>query len=147
MQKKGLAVKEIYGFKKSMDLKLPLFISKIKAGFPSPADDYIEKDLDLNSFLIKHPAATFFLRVEGDSMVDAGINSGDILIVDKSITAKNSSIVIAVINGELTVKRIQKSGKKLYLVPENEKYPPIEIMPDMDFQIWGVVTNVIHSVE
>src|SRR4030042_6039051 len=102
----NMKISKLYNFKNKTKVKLPLYISRIKAGFPSPADDYIEKELDLNEYLIKHPAATFFVRVEGNSMIDAGIHSGDILIVDKSLEAKNNKIVIAVVNGELTVKRI-----------------------------------------
>lgn len=146
MIKNSIKIKEIYSFKNNSKIKLPLYSSKIKAGFPSPADDYIEKELDLNTHLIKHPAATFFLKVEGDSMINAGIHSGDILIVDKALETKNNSVVIAVINGELTVKRIFKNEKKLYLMPENQNYKPIEVKPDMDFQVWGIVTYVIHSL-
>jgi len=142
-----MKISELYGFKNKTKVLLPLYISRIKAGFPSPADDYIEKELDLNEYLIKHPAATFFVRVEGNSMIDAGIHSGDILIVDKSLEAKNNKIVIAVVNGELTVKRIKKTDKKVYLAAENDSYQPIEIKGDMDFVIWGVVTNVIHPLD
>lgn len=142
-----LRVKNIFSFKKKQSINLPLYISRVKAGFPSPADDYIEKQLDLNEYLIKHPASTFFVRVEGDSMIDAGIHSGDILIVDKSLEPKNNKIVIAVVNGELTVKRIKKTGGKVFLIAENDNYSPIEITGDTDFVIWGIVTNVIHSVE
>lgn len=141
-----LKVKNIFSYSKNKSLKLPLFTSRIKAGFPSPADDYIEKNLDLNEFLIKHPSSTFFVRVEGESMKDAGINSGDILIVDKSLEPKNNRIVIAAINGELTVKRIMKKHDKLYLIPENDNFTPIEINKNAEFNIWGVVTYVIHPV-
>jgi len=126
--------------------KMPLFTSHISAGFPSPADDYIEKRLNLNDLLIKNRASTFFVKVSGDSMLDAGIHNGDILVVDRSKTPVNNSIVIAVLNGELTVKRIRKTRKKLYLAPENEDYAEIEITKDMDLTVWGVVTNVIHPV-
>lgn len=143
----NMKISELFSFRNNTSVKLPLYLSRIKAGFPSPADNYIEKELDLNEYLIKHPAATFFVRVEGNSMIDAGIHSGDILIVDKSLEAKNNKIVIAVVNGELTVKRIKKTDKKVYLVAENDSYPPIEIKDDMDFVIWGVVTNVIHPLE
>jgi DNA polymerase V len=100
---------------------------------------------DLNKQLVKHPTATFFVRVTGDSMIDAGIHSGDTLIVDRSLEPKNGSIVIAVLNGELTVKRLSKESNKLYLMPENQNYDPIEILEETQFEIWGVVTNVIHS--
>jgi len=125
---------------------LPLYLSRIKAGFPSPAEDYLDKKLDLNEHLIKHPASTFFVKVKGDSMIGAGINSGDILIVDRSLEPKDKRIVVAVVNGDFTVKRISKKGEKLTLLPENPKYDPIEIKDGMDFEVWGVVTNVIHQV-
>ena len=125
---------------------VPLFISRVRAGFPSPADDYLDKKLDLNEFLIKHPAATFFVNVEGDSMINAGIYSGDILIVDRSLEAKNTNVIVAVLNGEFTVKRIRKWAGKIFLCPDNEKYSAMEVTPDMDFDVWGVVIYVIHSV-
>ena len=125
---------------------LPLFLERVSAGFPSPADDYMEDRLDLNRHLVKHPAATFFVRASGDSMRGAGIHSGDILVVDRSLEPVNNSVVIAVINGELTVKRIMKSREKLFLIPENESYRPIEIRDGMDFEVWGVVTTVIHAL-
>lgn len=124
----------------------PLFSSMVAAGFPSPADDYIEKTLDLNEHLIRHPAATFFVRVEGSSMVNAGVHSGDILIVDRSLEPADKRIIIAVINGELTVKRVRKHKDKLCLVPENDTFEAITVTEEMSFQVWGVVTHVIHSV-
>lgn len=123
----------------------PLVVSSVSAGFPSPADDYIEGQLDLNQHLIRHPAATFFVRVDGDSMIDAGIHPGDILIVDRALEPKDKNVVIANINGELTVKRIRIKYKKILLMPENENYPPLPIPAGMDFQVWGVVTYVIHE--
>lgn len=126
--------------------ELPLFLSKVRAGFPSPADDYLDKRIDLNEHLIQHPAATFFVKVKGDSMVNAGIQSGDILIVDRSLEPRDKRIVVAILNGEFTVKRIRKKNNKLYLVSENEAFAAIEITPEMDFEIWGVVIHVIHSV-
>ena len=138
---------EIKAFEQRTSLKLPLNLSQIPAGFPSPADDYIDRNLDLNEFLIKHPAATFFVRAYGDSMRGAGIHSGDILIVDRALEPKNNSIVVAVINGELTVKRLCQKNNKLYLMPDNPRYQPLEITEDMDFEVWGVVTNVIHPLK
>jgi DNA polymerase V len=126
--------------------ELPLYLSRIKAGFPSPADDYVESKLDLNEYLIKHPASTFCVKVKGDSMVGAGINTGDILIVDRSLEPKDKRIIVAVVNGDFTVKRVSKRGDKLSLVSENPKYDPIEIKDGMDFEVWGVVVHVIHSV-
>jgi DNA polymerase V len=118
----------------------------VEAGFPSPAEDYVEGQLDLNKHLIKHPAATFFVRATGDSMIHAGIFPGDILIVDRSIEPVDKKVVIAVINGELTVKRFRKIDGKAFLVPENEKYRAIELTEETGGEIWGVVTNVIHSL-
>ena len=146
MEIKGDCISEIYGLKNRIRKALPLFVAKISAGFPSPADDYIDKKLDLNELLIKHPSATFFVRVSGDSMINAGINSGDILIVDRALEPADSRIVIAVLNGELTVKRMRKTGDKIYLIPENPAYEPIEVIPEMQFEIWGVVCYVIHQV-
>lgn len=124
----------------------PLFMSSVEAGFPSPAEDYIEGRLDLNKYLIKHPAATFFVRVSGNSMINAGIYPGDILIVDRSLEAADKKIVIAVVDGELTVKRLRHKGNLFFLAPENDAYLPITITEEMSFEIWGVVTNVIHKV-
>ena len=118
----------------------------ISAGFPSPAEDYIDKRLDLNEYLIKHPSATFFVRVEGDSMINAGIHHGDILIVDRALEPAHKKIIVAVINGELTVKRMHKINDTLYLLPENDNFETITVRDEMDFQVWGVVAHVIHSI-
>ncbi|MCK4917150.1 MAG: translesion error-prone DNA polymerase V autoproteolytic subunit [Candidatus Omnitrophica bacterium] len=126
--------------------KRPLFAASISAGFPSPADDFIDRKLDLNEFLIKHPASTFFVKVEGDSMIGAGIHSGDMLIVDRSLKPNSNKIIIAVLNGELTVKRIKIIKNKIYLVPENNDFQSTEVTEDMGFEVWGVVTQVIHPV-
>lgn len=127
-------------------LTLPLYASSVRAGFPSPADDYIEAHLDLNDYLIKHPAATFLVRAVGDSMVNAGIHSEDILVVDRSLEPSHGRIVIAALNGELTVKRLYKKEGRLQLLAENPAYPAIDITEAADMVIWGVVTNVIHTV-
>jgi DNA polymerase V len=124
----------------------PLFEAKVPAGFPSPAADYEEDRLDLNRHLIKNPAATFFVRVTGDSMEGAGIHNGDLLVVDRSIEPKDKNIVIAVINGELTVKRLRVRGRKITLEPENKKYQIQEIADGTEFEVWGIVTNVIHQL-
>jgi DNA polymerase V len=129
-----------------IEYNLPLFLESVSAGFPSPADDYMEDKLDLNDLLIKNPASTFFVRVVGDSMVNAGINSEDILVVDRSLDPKDGSVVIAVINGDLTVKRLSYANGKIYLVPENNHFKQIEITKEMSFEVWGVVRSVIHSV-
>lgn len=127
------------------NVKLPFYVSKVSAGFPSPAEDYVERFLDLNEYLIKKPAATFFVKVAGDSMKDVGIVSGDLLIIDRSKTAKPNAVVLAVVNGDFTVKRYQKVGDKIFLKPENPNYQPLEITSEMEFEIWGVVIHVIHS--
>lgn len=126
--------------------QLPLYGSSVRAGFPSPADDYIEAMLDLNEYLIKHPAATFFVKASGDSMINAGIHSGDILVVDRSLEASHGRIVIAALNGELTVKRLSRQQGQVKLVAENPDYPAIDITDEYDMVIWGVVTSVIHTV-
>ena len=125
---------------------LPLYSCKISAGFPSPADDHLEKNLDLNSHLIKHPTATFFVRVNGDSMINAGIHDNDILIVDRSLKPAHGKIVIAVVDGQMTVKRLYKQSGKLFLIPENKNFKPIEITENMSIEIWGVVVTAIHSL-
>lgn len=127
-------------------VKLPLYSSSVSAGFPSPADDYIESLLDLNEYLIKKPAATFLVRAKGESMLNAGISSGDILIVDKSITPTHGKIVIAAIDGELTVKRLYQKEGVTKLQPDNPDYNDIDINAFSESVIWGVVTNVIHKV-
>ena len=127
-----------------LSLSLPLF-SSVSAGFPSPADDYTEERLNLDQYLIKNPASTFFVRVEGMSMIGAGIYPDDILIVDKSQEAKSGDVIVAVLEGEFTVKRLVRERGKYYLRPENDRYQPIELNADIDFQVWGVVTNVIHK--
>jgi DNA polymerase V len=127
-------------------MRIPLYSNSIPAGFPSPADDHIESHLDLNDYLVSNPAATFMVRAVGDSMINAGINSGDILIVDRSITPTSGKIVIAAVDGELTVKRLDIHADHLYLVAENPNYPPIRVNESQDAIVWGVVTNVIHSV-
>jgi len=125
---------------------LPLCGARVPAGFPSPADDFVEDTLDLNTFLVRHPAATFFVRVQGDSMVEAGIHSGDILIVDRALEARDRSVVVAVVDGELTVKRLRRMGRRTFLVAENPAYPALELVPGMDIRVWGVVTHVIHTL-
>ncbi|MCD4651352.1 MAG: translesion error-prone DNA polymerase V autoproteolytic subunit [Candidatus Cloacimonetes bacterium] len=127
-------------------IERPLLGSSLPAGFPSPAEDYIEKTLDLNEYLIHHPAATFFVRVDGDSMIGSGIHHNDILIVDRSLSAEHNKIVIAVVDGYLTVKRLNTKGALWTLEPSNPAYSSITITEDMDFSVWGVVTCVIHKV-
>ncbi len=127
-------------------LLVPLALSTVQAGFPSPADSYIEGTLDLNTFLIKHPAATFFVRVQGDSMTGAGIHSGDLLVVDRAVEARDGSIVIASCDGDLTVKRLRKQGATITLCPENPDYSPVSLPAEGSLVIWGVATSVIHPL-
>jgi DNA polymerase V len=126
--------------------KVPVYACSVECGFPSPADDYIDGKLDLNEHLIKQPAATFFVRASGNSMIGAGIFDGDILIVDRSITPTDGKIVIAVVSGDMTVKRLCIKPNKAMLLPENVDYKPIIINKNEELTIWGVVTNVIHKV-
>ena len=139
-------VEAVYAPDLSTRYKLPVFLGRLPAGFPSPADDYLEGKLDLNRHLIKHPAATFFVRVSGDSMIEAGIHTGDLLVVDRSLEAVDGNVIVAALDGELTVKRLSTRGKTVRLLPANKHYEPIEIQPHQAFEIWGVVTNVIHSL-
>lgn len=126
-------------------LSLPIYDTHVQAGFPSPAEDYLDRTLDLNELLIAHPAATFFVRVTGDSMQNAGIFSGDILVVDRSLAPSDNKIVIAIVSGEFTVKRLKIREGKISLIPENPAYPILEVKEGNDFQVWGVVTYVIHK--
>jgi DNA polymerase V len=127
-------------------IHIPLYIEHVSAGFPSPAQDYVEQRLDLNQLCVKRPAATYFVRVEGDSMIDAGIYPDDLLVVDRSIRAIDGDIVIASLNGEFTVKILQNEPA-LMLVPRNSHYSPILIQEGDDFEVFGVVTNVIRSMK
>ncbi len=139
-----------YGKISSFDINksviIPLYNYSISAGFPSPADDHLEKNLDLNEYLIKNPTSTFFVRVQGDSMVGAGINSNDILIVDRSLEISNGKIIIAVLYGELTVKRLRLSKNEMWLDADNNKFDPIKVTEEMNFHVWGIATNVIHKL-
>ena len=144
--KNDSSIKEIYPFSPDIALQRPLFLSGVSAGFPSPADDYLDRKLDLNEHLIKNPAATFFVRVAGNSMTGAGINDSDILVVDRSLEPSNNSIVIAVVNGELTVKRLVKSQTSCRLIAENPDYPSLEINEETPLEIWGVATYAIHTL-
>ena len=125
---------------------LSVFSARISAGFPSPAADYEEGKLDLNKYLVKNSAATFFVRVSGDSMTGAGVHDGDLLIVDRSKEPVSGKVVIAVLDGELTVKRLRIQRGKYTLEPENDNYPVLKITKDNEFEVWGVVTNVIHPL-
>lgn len=137
---------EIFVGKVSSALRIPLFESRIQAGFPSSTDELCEGALDLNEYLIPHKASTFFVRVTGESMTGVGIFPGDMLIVDRSLTPTYGRIVIAILNGEMTVKRLEKDKNRILLCSENEQFPDIKVTEDDDFSIWGIVTNVIHSL-
>ncbi len=127
-------------------LDIPFYQSNVSAGFPSPAEDFMELDLNLQEYLVQHPSATFCVKVTGDSMQNAGIFSGDVMVVDRALEPKNKTIVLAVLDGEFTVKRIHKKGDLLFLNPENDNFKPIEITQEMNFKVWGVVTHIIHKV-
>ncbi len=129
-----------------ISIVLPLFTSKVAAGFPSPADDYVDKTLDLNELLVQKPAATFFVLAQGESMLGAGIHPNDILVVDRSIKPIAGRIVICALNGELTVKRLEQENDQWQLKAENPDYADIAIYEDLELVIWGVVTSVIHRV-
>jgi len=126
-------------------LGIPLFSDAVAAGFPSPATDYCERKLDLNDLCIQKPAATYFVRAQGDSMIDAGIFPGDVLVIDRSIDASHGDIVIAAVNGELTVKLLE-TKPQTRLVPMNSQHAPIVIPEGTELEIFGVATNVIHSL-
>jgi DNA polymerase V len=136
---------DIYSASTDTELHLPLISNGISAGFPSPAADFIDVSIDLNKHLIQHPSATFYARVKGDSMKNAGIFDGDLLIVDKSIEPKNDKIAVCFIDGEFTVKKIKLEKDSCWLVPANDDYQAIKVTADNDFIIWGIVTHVIKS--
>ena len=125
--------------------KIPLLTDSVSAGFPSPADDYTEENIDLNEHLISNPFSTFFLRVKGDSMINSWIKDKDLIIVDKSLTARPGNIIIAMIDGEFTIKRLSIKNNELYLKSENHNYPDFKFKNHIDVQIWGVVIYSIHS--
>jgi|TARA_Y100000994_G_scaffold5517_1_gene5241 DNA polymerase V len=135
---------EFYTSESNKKIEIPYFNGGISAGFPSPAEDYLEERLDLNTILIKNPSSTYYVRVIGDSMIGAGIMSGDLLVVDRSLEITNNCIVVAHIDGEFTVKRIKKTNTKMFLKAENAEYEPIEIVGDMNFELFGVVAHAIH---
>jgi DNA polymerase V len=128
-------------------LRLPLFGHKVRAGFPSPADDYVEAWLDLNEHLIEHKEATFFVQATGDSMIGAGIQEGTLLVVDRALEPRHNDIVIAVVDGELTVKRLEKRRGKVRLIAENPAFAPIEFKEGQELVVWGVVTSIIQKLK
>lgn len=139
-------VTDIYQARPTRSRPLALFLSRVPAGFPSPADDYVEQTLDLNEHLIRRETSTFFVRVAGHSMTDAGIHDDDILVVDRAAEPTDGAIVVAALDGELTVKRYCLREGDPYLVPENEAHAPISLQPGQDLVVWGVVQHVIHEV-
>ena len=126
-------------------MEIAFFDAAVMAGFPSPANDYLEKRLDLNDIIIKHPLSTFIVSCKGDSMINAFIPPKAMLVIDRSLTPKNGDIVLAVLNGEFTVKYLKKNDRKCWLVPANNKYRDIEITGDIDMQVWGVVTFIFSN--
>lgn len=125
---------------------LPFFLQPVPAGFPSPAEDFIDNTLDLNEHLIKHPSATFFFRVASNSMSGAGIRAGDLLIVDRSLDPYSDAIIVAVLDGELTVRRFKKDRNRVMLLAEADKTYSREITEETAFEVWGVVTSVVHHI-
>jgi DNA polymerase V len=140
-----LLAKEISRFEPAPFWQSPIFTS-VAAGFPSPADDYLEKTLNLQDLLVQHPIATFFVYAKGRSMLGAGIHDGDVLVVDRALEPRHGKIAIVVIDAEFMVKRLAKRGGKLFLVPENDEFAPVEVTEEMDFEVWGIVTSIIHRV-
>lgn len=133
--------------KKTIEDVLPgMALDGIHAGFPSPAADYMQQAIDLNRELVKHPAATFYGRVVGDSMIDAGVEEGDILVIDRALEAREGDMAVCFVDGEFTLKHIYHTGNGLRLVPANSRYPEIEVVEGVDFIMWGVVTYVIKKV-
>jgi DNA polymerase V len=128
------------------ELKIPYIKEGISAGFPSPATDFLESGIDLNKELCKHPLSTFYIKVKGNSMINAGINDKDILVVDRSLDPQNNKIAVCFIDGEFTVKRIKTEDDCLYLMPENPNYQPIKVTRENDLIIWGIVTYVIKKL-
>jgi DNA polymerase V len=123
----------------------PLLGSRVRAGFPSPADDHLDTDIDLHEHVVKRPAATYFVRAEGDSMLGAGIHHGDLLVVDRSLEPLPGRVVIVALDGELTVKRLERVGPRTYLAAANPRFRPIPL-DGRDIQVWGVVTHVVHAL-
>lgn len=130
-----------------VSLALPIYLSRVPAGFPSPADDYLEGELDLNELLIRNPSATFYVRLAGDSMIKAGLFDGDILVVDRAVKARHRHIVVAVLDGELTVKRLWSRGGVVELRPENPAYEPIRIAEGQELTVWGVVIGCVRRFQ
>lgn len=136
---------EIYVPDNSTEIRIPLSVANVHAGFPSPAQDFLERSIDLNRELVKNPASTFYARVEGDSMIDLNIEEGDLLVIDKSIEPTNGTIAVCYIDGEFTLKRVELHKDYLLLIPANKRYKSIKVTEDNEFMIWGVVRYVIKK--
>ncbi len=128
------------------ELKIPYIKEGVSAGFPSPATDFMESGIDLNKELCKNPLSTFYIKVNGNSMINAGINNKDILVVDRSLEPQNNKIAVCFIDGEFTVKRIKAENDCMYLMPENKNYQPIKVTDENELKIWGIVTYVIKNL-
>ncbi len=137
---------DIYSALSESEMALPYVDAGISAGFPSPALDFVDMTIDLNKHLVKHPSATFYGRVKGQSLKNAGITDGDLLVIDRSLNPVNGKIAVCYIDGEFTAKRIKKTKDELWLLPENDDYEPIKVEKENDFVVWGIVTHVIKSV-
>ncbi|ENF7818406.1 translesion error-prone DNA polymerase V autoproteolytic subunit [Enterobacter soli] len=134
----------LFSYYPRQDMELPLFLERVACGFPSPAQDYVEDRIDLNKLAVKHPSATYFVKVSGDSMIGAGIGDGDLLVVDRSLTAEHGDIVVAAVDGEFTVKELQ-TRPVLRLLPHNTRYQPITFHAEEELQIFGVVTHTLKT--
>ncbi|MDA3930189.1 MAG: translesion error-prone DNA polymerase V autoproteolytic subunit [Prolixibacteraceae bacterium] len=140
-----IGVVDIVPLSVELQLELPLADGGISAGFPSPAQDFVDLAIDLNKELVKHPSATFYGRVKGESMRDLGINDGDLIVIDKSLIPKNGRIAVCYLDGEFTMKTIRMEKGCCWLIPANDEYQPIKVTEENDFLIWGVVVHVIKS--
>lgn len=136
---------EIFRPDMSNHVSLPFAEMGVQAGFPSPAQDYMSETIDLNHELIKHPASTFYARVDGDSMIDEGIEPGDILVIDRSIEPADGDLAVCCLDGDFTLKRIKLSKEQVWLIPSNEAFDPILVTPTCKFEVWGVVTFTIKQ--
>lgn len=134
-----------YRFTRNRHRALPLFLSRVPAGLPLPADEWVDRRLDLNEYCVKHPLTTFYLKVDGNSMIGAGIFDGDVIVIDRALEVRDGAIIVALLDGEFTVKRYRVIKGKAWLYPENPEMQPIEIKKNRDFEVWGVVTRSIHE--
>jgi DNA polymerase V len=136
---------EIVDIEEIDSIELPLYASYVSAGFPSPADDYLEDRIDISKYLIQNPTSTFMMRVKGSSMQDANIHDGDLLVIDKALKPTDGLPVVCFLDGDFTVKTFRKINQKVYLYPANPAYSPIEITEEMDMRVWGVVVWILHK--